>query len=160
MHQPIKDRLEDYLSGMADSASRQKIDEHLETCEHCRRAVEAMRQQSALLQALRPKDEADLAPGFYARVLDRIESQRIPSVWEVLREPAFGRRLAYASLSLLVLLGTLIVTSGNQDVVTSAYDYYSPESILATESVSQYIGDDPQHDREVVLVNLATFRTD
>ena len=119
-----------------------------------------MQEQSLLLQALRPEADAEPAPGFYARVLDRIESQRIPSVWELLLDPAFGRRLAYASLTVLLLLGTLIVTGGDRGVVSSAHDHYSPESIFAAQPVSQYIGDDPQHDREVVFVNLATYQTD
>jgi anti-sigma factor RsiW len=160
MHQPITERLEDYLSGMVDSEGREEIDRHLDSCEDCRRELNAMQKQSSLLKALRPNEDVDLAPGFYARVLDRIESQRIPSIWEILLEPAFGRRLAYASLTVMLLLGTLIVTSGNQDVASPAYYSYSPESILATEPVSQYMGDDLQHDRQVIFVNLATYETD
>ena len=87
MHQPIKDSLEEYLSGMVDTATEKAIEEHLASCEHCRQAVAAMRGQSKLLKVLCAGEEADAAPGFYARVMDRIEAGRIPSIWELLLEP-------------------------------------------------------------------------
>lgn len=160
MHQPIKERLEDYLSGMVDSESGQEIERHLESCDECRRELDEMMSQAGLLRTLRSDEDLEPAPGFYARVLDRIESQRVPTVWELFLEPAFGRRLAYASLTLMLLLGTLIVAGGGQDVAAPAHYSFSPESILAKEPVSQYMGDDPQHDRQVILVNLATYETD
>ena len=156
MHQPIKERLEEYLSGMVDSESEQEIERHLASCGQCRRAVADMRQQSEMFQLLCAGEEADPAPGFYARVLDRVENQRVPSIWELFLEPAFCRRLSYIAATVVLILGTLIVTGGSSDAVRPAY-YASPETLLAAEPVSQYIGDDLEHDREVVLVNLATY---
>jgi len=157
MHQPIKDSLEEYLSGMVDTATEKAIEEHLASCEHCRQAVAAMRGQSKLLKVLCAGEEADAAPGFYARVMDRIEAGRIPSIWELLLEPVFCRRLSYAALSMILILGTLIVAGGASDTARPA-GYSAPETIMAAEPVSPYIGDDIEHDREVVLVNLATYR--
>jgi hypothetical protein len=118
-----------------------------------------MRRQAEFIQGLRPAGEAEPSPGFYARVLDRIELQRVPSIWELFLEPVFGRRLVYASVTLALILGTLVVTSGTRPTATPAYsNYYSPEAILAAEPVSQYMGDDIEHDRSVVFVNLATYR--
>ena len=156
MHQPIKDRLEEYLSGRMDTGSERDIERHLAMCEPCRSAVTAMRGQSEMFQTLQAGEEADPAPGFYARVLDRIENQRIPSIWELFLEPVFCRRLSYAAAAVVLILGTLFVTGGSSEPVRPAY-YASPESLLAAEPVSQYIGDDLNHDREVVLVNLATY---
>jgi predicted anti-sigma-YlaC factor YlaD len=159
MHQPIKERLEEYLGGMEDSIAEQEIEDHLASCPQCRRAVNAMRRQAEFIQGLRPAGEAEPSPGFYARVLDRIELQRVPSIWELFLEPVFGRRLVYASVTLALILGTLVVTSGTRPTATPAYsNYYSPEAILAAEPVSQYMGDDIEHDRSVVFVNLATYR--
>ena len=153
MHQPIRERLEEYLSGMIDTGGIREIEDHLASCEQCRNAVDEMRRQSELLKVLRPPDEIEPAPGFYARVIDRIESQKTPSVWNALLEPALARRIAYASLTLLlVLMGTLAVSvDREEDVVAS-----SPEIILSEDPVVPPFGVDQQRDRDVVLVNLAT----
>ena len=157
MHQPIKKRLEEYFSGTADAATEHEIEEHLANCADCRKAVEKMRGQSVMIRTLRPPEESDPSPGFYARVIERIESQRVPSLWELFLDPAFGRRLVYALMTLFVLLGTLLVTGGGPAATTSAAGYYSPETFLAEKPVAPYIGVDPEHDREVVLVNLASY---
>ncbi len=158
MHRPIRERLEEYLSGADDSRQHREVDEHLAACRRCREAVEQMRRQSRLLRTLRSPEEAEPMPGFYARVVERIESQAASSFWGLFLEPAFARRLAYASLALLVVLSALIISGLNQDMTTVAAEPYTPEIILAEEPVSPYIGDDIQRDREVVLVNLATYQ--
>ena len=153
MHQPIRERLEEYLSGMIDTGGIREIEDHLASCEQCRNAVDEMRRQSELLKVLRPPDEIEPAPGFYARVIDRIESQKTPSVWNALLEPALARRIAYASLILLVLMGTLAVSvDREEDMVAS-----SPEVILSEEPVMPPFGVDQQRDRDAVLVNLTTY---
>ena len=152
MHQPIRERLEEYLSGM-DEASRREFEGLLANDESSRREVEEMREQAALLQVLRAEEAEEPAPGFYARVLDRIESQRPVSVWEALLEPVFSRRLAYVSLALLLALGTLTVSAVRMPEVAAA----SPEVILGEEPISPALGRDQQRDRTVVLVNLATY---
>ena len=158
MHQPIREHLEEYLSGMNDPDGRKRFEDHLAQCESCRREVEAMRRQTELLQELRSPSGLQPKPGFYARVLSRIESERVPSIWELLLEPVFSRRLAYVSLSLMFVLGTLLVAGGRQQPARTESWLNSPEVILAQKPVAQYIGDDVQRDREVVLVKLASYR--
>ena len=153
MHQPIRERLEEYLNGMIDAGGVREIEGHLANCRQCSNAVDEMRRQSELLKILCPPAEMEPAPGFYARVIDRIESQKTPSVWNALLEPALARRIAYASLTLLVLMGTLAVSvDREEDMVAS-----SPEIILSEEPVMPPFGVDQQRDRDVVLVNLATY---
>ncbi len=156
MHRSIKALLEEYLSGTVDAASRREVESHLRECEVCRREVEVMRSQSAMLRLLKFAGEVGPAPGFYARVLQRIESQRVTSIWELLVEPVFARRVAYASLMLILLFSALLMT-GREDRVTSGGYYQSPEAILAAEPVSPYLGNDVNRDRDVMLVNLATY---
>jgi len=155
MHRSIKALLEEYLGGTVDAAGRREMERHLSACESCRREVEGMRGMARLLQVLRPGAEEAPAPGFYARVLERIESQRVASIWELLMEPVFARRIAYASLMLILLFSALLLTGGEQ--AGPAYYYQSPEAILAAEPVSPYLGDDINRDRDVMLVNLATY---
>lgn len=153
MHQPIRERLEEYLDGMIDAGGVREIEDHLASCKQCRNAVDEMRRQSELLKILCPPAEMEPAPGFYARVIDRIESQKTPSVWNALMEPALAKRIAYASLTLLVLMGTLAVSvDREEDMVAS-----SPEIIMSEEPVMPPFGIDQQRDRDVVLVNLATY---
>ena len=109
-----------------------------------------------MLRVLRPADEVEPAPGFYARVLDEIENQRPQSVWTAFLEPVFFKRLAYTSLTLLLLLGALVINSGTEQAAEEYYSY-EPEVILSVEPVSPYIGDDIERDRDVILVNLATY---
>ncbi len=158
MHQPIRERLEDYLSGMGDPGKLRAVEDHMASCRRCREAMQELRRHSRFLKALRPPDDLEPVPGFYARVMDRIESQRTASFWSAFLEPAFARRLAYASLTLLILLGTLMITGRSTDTPAPANQPYVPEAILAEEPVAPYIGDDLEHDREVVLVNLATYQ--
>lgn len=152
MQQPIRGKLEDYLSGM-DEENRREFDALLAEDDESRRQVEEMQRHSNLLRTLRAPDEMDPSPGFYARVMDRIESERPVSVWDVFLEPMFAKRVAYASLALLLVLGFLTVS------VETGPDVYasSPEVILSEAPVSPALGVDQQRDRNVVLVNLATY---
>jgi hypothetical protein len=74
-----------------------------------------MRTQAEMLQTLRPAEEVEPAPGFYARVLQRIEERGNRSIWSVFSDSPFGRRLAYASLTIAILLGSYVVTQESRD---------------------------------------------
>lgn len=115
-----------------------------------------MQMHSSLFRSLRT--DVDPAAGFYARVMNRVETQARPSVWSLFGESAFASRLGYASAMLLVALGTVLVTStGPEEPLAVA----APERILAGESDPIPVTmEDPQQDRDVVLVNLATYRQD
>src|SRR5512140_617316 len=122
MHEPVKEGLEDFLreNGSPEFAA------HLETCRECRDEVERMRELALALRVLRAEGEMDPPPGFYARVAARIEAQSRPSFWSVFLEPAFGRRLMYASATLVVLLGTYLISSESREplAVSSAAEQY------------------------------------
>ena len=134
MQQPFRDQLEKYLSGMDDQE---------------REAWEA-----ELFSTLRPPEPIEPSPGFYARVRDRIENQRPMSVWDVFLQPMFARRLAYVSMALALVLGVLTISAEMQSEVFAT----SPEAILSERPVARDLGIDQQRDRNVVLVNLATYK--
>lgn len=148
MHEPIKEGLEDFLRDDGDP----EFAAHLDVCPECRDLVRRMREQALELRVLRAEPEAAPAPGFYARVMARIETQRRPSLWSLLLEPAFGRRLMYASLTLVVLLGSYLIATESVEPVTASTP---AERYLAEEHPA--LGADPQQDRDVVLVRLATY---
>lgn len=152
MHEPVKESLEDYLWA-PDRRSLPQVDAHLEACQPCRATVDRMRRQAVLLQSLRSPDQAEPGVGFYARVLDRIDSQRRASIWAIFLDP-FGKRLTYASAVLLVLLGGYIYTLESDTGTTLAS---TTEQILVDDQNRPQIDADQQSGRDAVLVNLATF---
>ena len=108
MHREIRDHIEDVLAG-----SQPCTPEHLNQCEECSTEVRGMQEQTALIRELRAPEDfaADLRPGFYARVMERIEAEGPISIWNLFIESAFGRRIAVASLALALLIGIYVVTS-------------------------------------------------
>lgn len=156
MHQPVIDRLEEYLDG---DGPFPEVEEHLSSCAGCRQELAAMQAQTALFRrAFRA--EAEPNPAFYARVMQRIESQAKPSVWSLFAESMFAKRLAYASATFLVLVGVVFISSTEPAEPMAASD---PHMILAGDQrympVSMdEVSMDMERDREVVLVNLATYQ--
>jgi len=107
MHREIFEHLEDVLSGAPpDLAVR-----HLGKCAECREKVAAMQGQAVMVRQLKPLPDAEPRPGFYARVLERIEAEGAASIWNLFAESVFAKRIAIASLSLIVLLGIYLVSA-------------------------------------------------
>ena len=107
MHRRVRDKLEDILAGGdlaggdlagGDMDQRHRQDSHLDECAQCRETIAAMRDQQRLLWSLRLPEEAEPRAGFYARVIERIESQGAASIWSLFFDSAVGRGLAMASM--------------------------------------------------------------
>jgi len=114
MHRLIQDHLEEVLSGAVFPADHQ-VPVHLKECGECREETELMRAQNELLHAWKNIDDAEPRPGFYARVLERIELQRPVSIWALFTDSLFGRRLATASLAAAMVMGLYAVSSELRD---------------------------------------------
>jgi anti-sigma factor RsiW len=167
MHREIRNHLEDVLAG-----TDRDVHSHLEWCEECRAEVNAMRRQAALLRQLRPR-LADLEPrpGFYSRVMERIEASAPVSIWNLFIESPFGRRIAMASLALAVALGAYLVTSERTaDDPIIAIQQFQPGAVASTVpgedgpgrvlQVSQSFADPgavDQGSNDDILVNLVTY---
>ena len=111
MHRIIQDHLEDVLSGTVRAGHQVSV--HLKECGECREETDAMRAQNELLHAWKVED-AEPRPGFYARVLERIDMQRPVSIWALFTDSLIGRRLATASLAFAMLMGMYVVSSEQQ----------------------------------------------
>lgn len=118
MHQLIQDGLEEYLSGNLDGVSRAGFDAHLKECASCRELVEEMNELSGLFQSLRDPAPETVAPalGFYARVSARIEQEQDVSIWSLLLQPLFARRVALASLLFLAVVGGLVLSGESESI--------------------------------------------
>jgi len=151
MHEPLKGHIEDYLQG---GKHLPDVEQHLAQCASCRAEAAQMKRQSELFQSLRGPDNLDVDAAFYARVMNRIETQARPSIWNLFGESIFAKRLAYASLTLIVLLGTYLVSAPEPEQIAN-----SPEVMMIDEPQSTaVVGTDVQKDREAILVNLATYQ--
>jgi hypothetical protein len=151
MHGMVRERLEDFLRGAPGSAP--EVEDHLRVCEKCREEVGCMQEQARLMHVLEPAQSLDPPVGFYARVLERIDSERRPSFWDAFLEPAFGRRLLAASLMLFCLLGGYLAFTE----ATHESPATTPEAVMVAEHPPG-LGSNVDRDRETVLVSLATYR--
>jgi predicted anti-sigma-YlaC factor YlaD len=148
MHRSIRDNLERVLEEPrpAGRNSDPQLIEHLTNCEDCRDEFNAMCEQARLLRGLRA--EAEPRPGFYARVMERIEAQTPVSVWKLFGESSFGRHVALASMTLALLLGAYLFKLEFAEQRTAAHSD-------GTGLVWNYAG---APDRADVLVNLVTYQ--
>jgi anti-sigma factor RsiW len=130
MHDVIRNGLEGYLSRRLAPEGLADFRAHLAGCAECRDAVGAFERQSALIRTLRvPGEELAPAPGFYARVLERIDAQRPVSLWSVFLQPLFARSLALATLALFLFLGSSLLSMDESHEVFASES--NPVGVLA-----------------------------
>jgi predicted anti-sigma-YlaC factor YlaD len=152
MHRVIQEHLEEVLA----EATPAPAAAHLAECSECREEIAGMRQQASALRAFRLDEDAVAPrPGFYARVMERIEAQRPISIWQLFFDSAFGRRVAMASMGLALFFGVYLISSERYSdqprttVVIGMSDEDQPGMTLAQTGLP---------DKDTVLVNLVTYR--
>ena len=132
MHAVVLESLEEYLSGVLEPAERRRVEAHLDGCASCRADVDGMADLSGLFEAFASRPYQP-APGFYARVAQRIQANSAA--------PAFGglfafdlvmaRRLAFSCMLTLAVLGTFLVSR------ELAYrGSFTPDSVLAQDTAA------------------------
>jgi len=147
MHAVIVGNFEEYLSGTLLPGTLREFETHLETCPGCREEVRGMQEISGLFATLRPAERLEPPPGFAARVMEQVAAQPAPSFWSLFSlDPGFGRRVVFASLLTLAVLGSYLVSR------EPAHSTPSPEAIIASEQ-----GPAPSGDREMMLVTLTSY---
>src|SRR5437868_9672765 len=149
MHREIRDQIEEVLAdskprlgaGTSEDYALKDTQQHLVNCSDCRAEVESMQEQAALLHELRAPEgfAADPRPGFYARVMERIEAEGPISIWNLFIESAFGRRIAVASMALALLLGVYLVSverSVDEPITASEQSEPADRQNLAGQTVA------------------------
>jgi anti-sigma factor RsiW len=133
MHAVVMESLEEYLTGTLEPATVRDIEAHLSTCGKCREEIHGMREVSQLFASLRPVESEPwgIAPGFYTKVMTQVSQRRtVPGFASLFAlDLAFGRRLVFASLLTLAVLGGYLV-SHEKDYPSGP----SPEAILAQQN--------------------------
>jgi predicted anti-sigma-YlaC factor YlaD len=131
MHAVVMESLEEYLVGVLEPAALRDLEAHLNTCQMCREEVQSMREVSRMFGTLRVQETESLEvmPGFFSKVMDGVTQQKTASTGLFGMDWFFGRRLVFASLLTLAVLGGYLV-SHERDYV----DGPSPEAILAQQN--------------------------
>jgi hypothetical protein len=151
MHEAILNELEGYLSG--DQVSR-SFTQHLEVCPPCAEEVCEMEEISFSLQSLRMEEPAAVQPslGFYAKVARTIETEQKSPLWGLFApDLEFFRKVAFASLMLLAVMGSYLV-SRESDFATAT----ESEQAMLTEHNSTVPHESPA-DRQHIMVTLAAY---
>ena len=145
MHRGVRDKLEEILAGTGGAL----CERHLSECEECSAEVAAMREQRGLLRSLRPAAVVpEQSAGFYARVMERIETQGVVSIWQLFFDSPVGRGLAMAAMVIALGLGVYVV-SAEQNAAPDA------RNAVILGAGGMLTG---SPDANAVLVNLVTYR--
>lgn len=112
--------------------------------------LSSMQVQTELFSSLRVSEELEPAPGFYARVLQRIEERVQESMWGAFLVTPFAKRLTYASLALAVMLGTYVVTQETRDG-----HLFGGPTVVANAHYDPPVSGSESEQRDAVLANFA-----
>ena len=151
MHAVMMDSLEEYLSGTLTPAALRDIEAHLSTCELCREEIQSMQEVSHLLVSMRSDEVCEPSPRFFAGVMEQVDArQAAPSFASLFSlDLAFGRRLVFASLLMLGVLGGFLV-SREADTPMGP----SPEAVMAQQDMPAF---DSASAPDNMLVTLTAY---
>jgi len=108
-------------------------------CESCREEVRGMQEVSGLFGSLRSEEVFESSPGFLTTVMRQVGNRResvrsLPGFLGL--DFNFGRRLVFASLVTLAVLGGYLVSHESDYLVNSGV---SPEALLAQEDSPGFV---------------------
>jgi len=152
MHAVVMDSLEDYLSGLLEPVEIREIEAHLSTCQLCREQVRSMQDTTLLFETLRSEEIIEPSAAFCARVMQEVgELKPAPTFASFFSlDLAFARRLVFASLLTLAVVGSLLVTRES----TNRPAGMSPEAIMAQQDSPTF---DTLPASDNMLITLTTY---
>lgn len=153
MHAVIANRLEEFLADALEPAGRREIEAHLAACGACREEIAELREVSLMFGSLRPEsnEEHEPMPGFYSAVMRKVDERRsVPMFggWFAL-DLALGRRVVFASLMTLAILGTYLISRE-----TGYSSAPSAEAVMAQENSPEF---DSASGPDAMLVTLTAY---
>jgi anti-sigma factor RsiW len=151
MHAVVMDSLEEYLAGALEPAKQRALEAHLSTCGSCREEIGSMQDMSQLFGSLRNDEAVDIPPGFCAAVLQNVQDLKPAPTFAGLfaLDFAFGRRLVFASLLTLAILGGFLATREAQYPLGP-----SPDTIMAQQEAPAF---DSAAAQDNMLVTLTAY---
>ena len=112
-----------------------------------------MKSHSDLLRELRSGDDVQPSPGFYARVMNRVEGDLPTTIWDLFLSPQLVQRLTYASLILAAMLFGFLAANHTDRIILAR----SPETAITQQEHPDNLGADRQRDRQNMLITLAGY---
>lgn len=131
MHSVVMESLEEFLAGTLEPAERLTVERHLSDCGQCREEVHGMQGVSLLFSSFRTEEAFDPAPGFYARVAQRVEASKpAPSFASLFAlDAVFGRKLVFSCLLTIGLLGGYLISRESSYMAGP-----TPEAMMAEQT--------------------------
>lgn len=151
MHAVVIQSLEEYLAGFLEPAAQREIEAHLDICASCREEIRSMQEVSQMFLTLRSEEVLDASPGFVAGVMQCVDDLKPAPSWPSLfsLDLAFARRMVFASLLMLAVLGSYLVS--REASYTAGV---SPEAVMAQQE-SPSFDNAPAQDN--MLVTLTAY---
>jgi predicted anti-sigma-YlaC factor YlaD len=145
------DSLEEFLAGTLKPEVQRDVEAHLTACGPCREELAAMLEISECFRSLQSPEELLPSPGFYAQVKRQIgDRHAVPSFAGFFAlDFAFGRRLVFASLLTLAVLGSYLVST-ETDYPTGL----SPAAVMAQQDSPAF---DSARAQDNMLVTMTTY---
>jgi len=151
MHAVVMESLDEFLAGALNPAAQREIEAHLNACDSCREEIRSLQEVSQWFLSLRSEEIVKPAPGFYARAIAQIrEQQAVPSFANGFGlNFAWGRRLIFASLLTLAVLGGYLVSRESGFAAGP-----SPEAVMAQQESPAF---DSAPAQDNMLVTLTAY---
>src|SRR6185369_9327843 len=150
MHGVVLESLEEYLTGALAPAAQRDIEAHLSTCKACREEIQGMQDVSQMFGALRSEEVFEPSPNFYAGIRRHVAADQAPVSRGLFGfDFAFGRRLVFAALLTLAVLGSYLVTTEMEFRAGM-----SPEALMAEQDSPSF---EAAPARDNMLVTLTAY---
>jgi len=151
MHAVVIQSLEEYLAGALEPAAQRDIEAHLNICASCREEIRSMQEVSQMFLTLRSDEAIEASGGFFAGVVQKVEADSpAPSLTSLFNlDLIFARRVVFASLLTLAVLGSYLVS--REANYTAGY---SPDAVMAQQESPAF---DSGSAQENMLVTLTAY---
>lgn len=155
----LKDNLEAYLSNRLRDADREQFEALLAADSAAAEQIQEFQGLGELFEVLKVStDEApEPAPGFYYRVRDAIAEEEQEPIWNMFLQPLLVRRLAFAALMWMLMLGAVATL---HEPPSSAQTAQLADMVLMRQSPSEHyyvrMGSDLEQNRASMLAVMMT----
>jgi anti-sigma factor RsiW len=151
MHSVVMENIEEFLAGTLEPAEHRSLQAHLDGCELCREEVSAMQSVSVLFESLRTNSAVEPIPGFYARVMQKVEVTKPAPFFSGIfgLDAVFGRKLVFSSLLTLGILGGYLIS--RESSYTAGL---TPDAVMAQQTQAAF---DSAPAPDSMLVTLTNY---